>query len=386
MNILYLTTHLNIGGINSYLLTLTAGLKSKGHNVYIASSGGETAMRFTKQGIILITIPIKTKSEISPKILLSFFKLLPVIKKENIDIIHCNSRVTQVLGCLLSFFSRPPFVSTCHGFFKTRFSRKIFPCWGKRVIAISRQVKEHLMRDFKIQEKDIVVINNGVDVNKPNDEGRETMDEGRETMDERRGMRDKIKKRFNLKDGPVVGIIGRLSDVKGHIYLIEAMKEVIEKMPHAQLFIAGEGRMRDKIISLIKNLNIEKQVVIIPLIMDTAAVLPAIDVFVMPSLKEGLGLSLMEAMAAGLAVIGSDVGGIKSLIQHNRTGLLVQPADSEGLSKAILELLDNSQQRKSLGDNAREFIARNFSAEQMVNLTEKMYNECLSFKLSAKKS
>ncbi|MFH1441204.1 MAG: glycosyltransferase family 4 protein [Candidatus Omnitrophota bacterium] len=365
MNILYLTTHLNIGGITSYLLTLTAGLKSRGHNVYIASWGGETVSRFREKGITIIPIPIKTKSEISPKVLLSFCKLLPVIKKEHIDIIHCNSRVTQVLGCLLSSFSRKPFISTCHGFFKTRFSRRTFPCWGKKVIAISQQVKTHLMQDFNVQEEDIVVINNGVDVKKPKDDGRET--------------RDEIKKRFNLKQCPVVGIIGRLSDVKGHIYLIEAMKKVLEKNPEAQLFIVGEGRMKDKIISLIKKLNIEKQAVIIPSVADTAAVLPIIDLFVMPSLKEGLGLSLMEAMAAGLAVIGSDVGGIKSLIQHNHTGLLVKPADSQGLSNAILELLDDSQKRKTLGDNAREFIARNFSAEQMVNFTEKAYNDCLKW-------
>lgn len=373
MNILYLTTHLNIGGITSYLLTLTAGLKSRGHNVYIASSGGETALRFTKQGITLITIPIKTKSEISPKILLSFLKLLPVIKKENIDIIHCNSRVTQVLGCLLSCFSRPPFVSTCHGFFKTRFSRKIFPCWGKKVIAISQQVKVHLIEDFNVKEEDIRVINNGIDIEKFPAGGGSVY--GGKTQNEKRKI--EIKKELGLKNGLVVGIIGRLSDVKGHIYLIEAMKEVLEKNSEAQLLIVGEGRMKDEIINLIKKLDIEKQVVIILSVTDTAAILSIIDIFVMPSLKEGLGLSLMEAMAAGLAVIGSDVGGIKSLIQHNRTGLLVQPADIRSLSKAILELLDGSQQRKFLGDNAKEFIARNFSAEQMVDFTEKMYNEVM---------
>jgi glycosyltransferase involved in cell wall biosynthesis len=112
--------------------------------------------------------------------------------------------------------------------------------------------------------------------------------------------------------------------------------------------------------------------------MDTQEILSALDLFVLPSLKEGLGLALMEAMACGLCVIGSDVGGIKSLIQDRYNGLLVRPADSRELSYAILELLQNPDRAESLGTNARIFINQNFSKEQMVLETEKVYLECLS--------
>ncbi|MDP2940843.1 MAG: glycosyltransferase family 4 protein, partial [Candidatus Omnitrophota bacterium] len=98
------------------------------------------------------------------------------------------------------------------------------------------------------------------------------------------------------------------------------------------------------------------------------------------SLKEGLGLGLMEAMAAGIAVVGSDVGGIKSLIRGGETGLLVEPGDAAGLARAVSELLNDGQKRKFLGDNAREFIRRNFNLEAMVEETEKFYLRCLSEK------
>ncbi|MDD5238092.1 MAG: glycosyltransferase, partial [Candidatus Omnitrophica bacterium] len=140
MNILYLVNHLNIGGITSYSLTLSRGLIHRGHRVYVASSGTGLLSEFIKEGAFYIHIPIDTKQEVGPKIILSMFKLLPVIKKNNIDILHSNSRTTQVLGSLLSVFTGTPHVSTCHGFFKKRFFRRIFPCWGAKTIAISEPV------------------------------------------------------------------------------------------------------------------------------------------------------------------------------------------------------------------------------------------------------
>jgi glycosyltransferase involved in cell wall biosynthesis len=366
MNILYLTNHLNIGGITSYVLTLATGLKKRGHNVYIASSGGALLSRFTAEGIIYIPIPIRTKQEVSLKILFSMFKLSGFIKQNNINLAHSNSRTTQVLACLLQRRLGIPHISTCHGFFKKKFFRKIFPCWGKKVIAISESVKEHLIKDFRVDEKNIVIIHNGIDIER-----------FREPRTEDRGPR---KKNLGLGDGPVVGIVARLSDVKGHIYLIEAMAQVLKNIPDAQLLIVGDGKMKQELLSLTLRLGIEKSVFFIPSVLDTQEVLSLMDIFVMPSLKEGLGLALMEAMARGLAVIGSDIGGIRSLIKDGLNGLLVKPADAASLSNAILELLQDEDRAKSLGEAARVFIKENFSQEKMVLKTEEVYLECVGAK------
>ena len=366
MNILYLTNHLNIGGITSYVLSLATGLKKGGHNIYIASSGGQLLSKLKEECIIYLPIPIKTKQEISPKIIISKIKLCGLIKKYRIDIIHSNSRTTQVLGCLLSRAMRVPHISTCHGFFKKRLFRKIFPCWGQKVIAISQQVKEHLMRDFRVDEKNIAVINNGIDVSKFKTQNPKSKMEA--------------KKKLGLGEGLVVGIVARLSDVKGHIYLIQAMGSVLERIPQAQLVIVGRGKMKEELVRLVKDLGIEESVFFMPEVSDTKDILSVMDLFVLPSLKEGLGLALMEAMASGLAVVGSNIGGIKSLIKDGDNGLLVEPADVKGLSAAITELLRNPDKAESLGRKAKIFINENFSEEKMVLETERVYAQCLNEK------
>ncbi len=152
MNILFIANHLNVGGISSYLLTLAGGLQEQGHQVYLASSGGESEDKFIRAGVRLLKVPLNTKSEISPKILVSYLRLKKLTRGLKVDLVHSHSRTTQVLGCLLSRYLAKPHVFTCHGFFKPKLPRRIFSCWGARVIAISQQVKEHLTADFKLGE------------------------------------------------------------------------------------------------------------------------------------------------------------------------------------------------------------------------------------------
>jgi len=366
MNILYLTNHINIGGITSYVLTLAKGLRQRGHRVYIASSGGKLLLRFAEEKAAYVHIPIRTKSEISPKIIISLFKLSGLVRKNNIDIVHSNSRTTQVLGSLLKNLTHTPHISTCHGFFKKRLSRRLFPCWGDRVIAISEAVKEHLAGDFHVREEKISIIKHGIDVNNYRVPSTE--------------YRAEIKRKIGLGEGPVAGIVARLSEEKGHIYLIEAIKKAAEQIPNVQLLIVGEGRMKEKLLNLTKGLGLEKRIFFLPSVLNTQEVLSAMDVFVLPSLKEGLGFSLIEAMACSLAVIGSDIGGIRSLIKDRYNGLLVKPADSQGLANAILELLNDSARRKTLGENGRLFVNENFTEEKMVLETERIYLKCLNLK------
>jgi L-malate glycosyltransferase len=361
MNILLLANHLNVGGISSYLFTLASGLKQEGHNIYLASSGGELEDKFSAAGVTHFKVPLNTKSEISPKIFFSFLKLKKEIKKLSIDLVHSNSRTTQVLAERLSSFSGRPHIFTCHGFFKPRLSRRMFPCWGQGVIAISQQVKEHLISDFKLNASKISVINNGID----------TMNFGDFSL------RNKLRQELGINDHPLVGIIARLSDVKGHTYLIQAMKGVLNDFPSAKLLIIGQGKMKDALIKQVDDLGMRTNVLFIPEVKNTKDMLAAMDIFVMPSLQEGLGLALMEAMAQGLAVIGSSVGGINSLIQDKVTGLLVAPADVRGLTEAIIKLLKDLPLRRNLGINARKFIIGNFSKEKMVDSTLKFYNQCL---------
>ena len=131
MNILFLTTHVNTGGITSYILTLGETLVKSGHKVWVASSGGDNVSRIEAAGMRHLQINVRTKSELHPKLLLSMPPLLDLIRDEKINIIHAQTRVTQVLGEVLSRLSGIKLVTTCHGFFRPRWFRKTFPCWGR---------------------------------------------------------------------------------------------------------------------------------------------------------------------------------------------------------------------------------------------------------------
>jgi glycosyltransferase involved in cell wall biosynthesis len=360
MNILYLATHLNTGGITSYLLSLGVAMRERGHRVFLAAAGGEMENDLRQSGVDFIPIPIKTKSELSPNVVLSFFQLRA--RAREMDIVHANTRVTQVLAALLG----RPYVVTCHGFFRRRFSRLIYPCWGRRVIAISAQVKEHLLRDFGVPEKKIALIPHGIDV------GRFLLQAPSSKL--------QAKAVFSLGSGPVIGIIARLSEVKGHIHLLRAFPRLSKEFPAAQLFIVGEGREKERLEQEARGLGVPGQIVFLPRTGDTSKALAAMDIFVMPSLQEGLGLALMEAMAAGLPVVASNIGGIKTLIENENNGVLVEPGRPEELAEAIAALLREPARAAEMGQRARQFIAENFSRAKMARQTEEVYRQCLGAK------
>lgn len=364
MNILLVTTHLNPGGIASYVVSLAKGLKARKHNVIVASDEGNLVEVLNKYEIPHIPINITTKADISPKILFSLAKLFKPLRDNDIQIVHAQTRVTQVLSFWIDKIYGIPQVSTCHGFFKPRLSRIKFPCWGRKVIAISNAVKTHLQTDLKVKPGKIELIYNGLDIGKYPQYNAEQIAES--------------KKWIGLGPGPVIGNIARLSSVKGQNYLIDAMKEVVKRFPDAQLLFVGDGKIKEELLAQVNELGLNKNIVFIPSIQDTSSVLAVMDVFVMCSLAEGLGLSIMEAQSMGLPVVATNIGGIPELVKDNQTGILVGPQDSASIAGAIISLLENRQLAKQLGVNAQKNIWENFTLENMITKTEKVYESVIS--------
>ncbi len=364
MRILFLSTHFNTGGITSYLLTLSQGLVDHGHQVYVATSGGDCVSELERFGAKHIPINIRTKSELSPKLYLALPELKKIIRQNSIDIIHAQTRVTQVAAFFLFKMTGVPYVATCHGFFKPRFSRRIFPCWGERTIAVSEAVREHLCQDFKLKSEGVTLVPNGIDLKKFSVLDSQTKKEKR--------------LEFNLGTRPVIGIIARLSDVKGQDILIRAIPKIALQIPEVKLMIVGVGKMEKELKDLVAQLKLEDQVGFYPIVNQTAAMLSLFDIFVMPSRQEGLGLSVLEAQAAGLPVVASKVGGLPSLIEDGVTGLLVPPENPELLAEAILVLLKNLDHAKQMGEKARAFVQNKFSADIMVEDTLLVYGQIVS--------
>lgn len=366
MNILFLTTHLNSGGITSYLLTLVKGLIGKGHKVFLATSGGNKEDDFLALGARHLKMNIRTKSELDPRLYLAVLKLRKFIQENKIDVIHSQTRVTQVVGYLIGRMTHVSYVATCHGFFKRRFFRLLFPCWGEHVIAISLAVKNHLINDFSVSEQKIILVESGIDMgNFPV-----------VTSEERRA----AKQKFHLENNFTIGMIARLSDVKGQDVLIKAMPWVLKEIPQAKLCLFGEGREEKSLRVLVKESNLENVVLFFPVVDKIRDSLSTLDVFVMPSRQEGLGLSIMEAQAVGLPCVASRVGGIPSLIEEGKTGFLVEPENETALAKKLIEVFGNWNRCQEVGLAARAVVQKNHSAEKMVQETLNVYEKLLKEK------
>ena len=364
MNVLFLTTHLNAGGITSYLLTLAQGMRQRGIEVHLVSSGGRREEEFSSLGVRLSSLDIRTKSELDFRI----YKVLPRLRRymeqHHIDILHAQTRITQVMGQLLKSMTGRPYVSTCHGFFQGRLSRRLFPCWGDAVIAISEAVCHHLVSDFHIDEGRVVLIKSGVDLRAYAPADEET--------------KRQLRRKYHLGEGQVIGNIARLSDVKGQDILIAALPTVVAQMPDVKLLIAGEGKMEKTLKAMVKTFHVERHVLFCPLVNKTAELLSVLDVFVMPSRQEGLGRSIMEAQAAGLPVIASNVGGIPSLIEHGKTGILIEPESPSVLARDLMELLGDEKRLREMGNAGREFALQHYGADTMVDKTLSLYRRFVS--------
>ncbi len=361
MNVLILTTHLNKGGITQYVFTIAKGLVHRGHKVFLATSGGELEDEIKKVGVELIALNIRTKSLLSPKIYLATLKLKKIVENEGIDVVHAQTRITQAMASFLSILTGILYVSTCHGFFKPRLGRKMFPCWGDKAIAISPPVKKQLIEVFRVSEDRVKLILHGIDTSEY-----QLIDESKKR---------KRQESFGIKANLVLGIVSRLSDVKGIDILIKSMKKVVAKVPNVKLIIAGEGREE---VSLKKLVDVEGLKEFISFYDSSCShkdILSLLDIFVMPSRQEGLGLAVMEAQAMGLPVIASKVGGLPSLIKHKGTGILVSPGDEELLADAIINMASDKESRINIGLNARNFIEKEFPIDKMIDETINVYKK-----------
>jgi len=367
MKVLQITTHLNIGGISNYILSLSKALKDEGVGVALASSGGDLEGEFRDLGVSHKKIDIMTKFEFGPKVLMSIPSIVRFIKKEKVDVIHAHTRVSQVVACLASFASGVPFVSTCHGYFKKR-ARGFLDTWGRKVIAISAAVDRHLVDDLGVKDPRVRLVYSGVDADKFSVKYSKEEIEG-------------TKKSLGISGRSVVGTIGRLSPVKGQRFFIEAMPVVLKARPDTVGLIVGSGPEEAALRNKVSALGLGSSIKFIDSVKvsgadsvtDTRRILAAMDVFIFPSVKEGLGIALLEALASGKACIASRVGGIEDIITDHETGLLTGSGDVPSISKSILELLSDDGLRARMGDNGRRMVKENFTLKRMAREVMEVY-------------
>jgi glycosyltransferase involved in cell wall biosynthesis len=178
-------------------------------------------------------------------------------------------------------------------------------------------------------------------------------------------------------------VAGPLESIKGLPFFLGAAKRVLAVRPDVEFLVCGAGPEETNLRQLSKDLEIAGQVAFVPNVADFSESLAAMDIFCLPSLQQGLGTIMLEAMAHGKPVIASGVGGVFSVIRDNETGLVVPPSNSEQLAERILELLNDPVRARAIGEAGRRMVHENFSSDDMVTETAAVYREAVSAKTSS---
>jgi len=321
MKILIITKHLNLGGITRHILDLTSGLTSRGISVYIASTGGVLLKEIEAAGAKHIFIPLKTKSILSAEIFKSLRVLKNYFKKEELDLIHTHTRTASVLGYWLSKKLNIPQISTVHGIYKNRLSRKLFPFVGRKAIAVSDQTTHRLTSWLKIPAIKINTIYNGVDC-KNFSSYSQTKEQAREQL----GLPEK---------SFILGNISRLEKIKGQELLIEGLNVLRPKMPELRLLLVGEGSYKRELEAKISSYGLSDHAIFISGVKDIRPALRCMDIFCFTPREEPFGLVLLEAMAMEIAIIASSVSQITQILNNGDCGILIPPLDIAKFTAAV---------------------------------------------------
>jgi glycosyltransferase involved in cell wall biosynthesis len=177
---------------------------------------------------------------------------------------------------------------------------------------------------------------------------------------------------------PLIGNVAALAPHKGQRHLVDAMALVVRDMPDARLLILGDGELRETLQQQIAELGLERHVTLAGFRHDALGLMRSLDLFVMSSVTEGLGSSILEAMACERAVVGTQAGGIPEVISHEVTGILVAPRDAAAMAGAIVQLLRDRARRTQMGAAGRARVVSEFSVEALVERTAKVYEQRLA--------
>jgi glycosyltransferase involved in cell wall biosynthesis len=325
-----------------------------------------------KQGVKVIPLPTMVRSIHPIKDIKALLALAWLIFKQKPDIVHTHSSKGGILGRLAAkLCGVPHIIYTPHGHvFYGHFGpiaskvflwmEKIFSKFTDRIIALTSGERDDYIKFSVCSPEKLSTIHSGVNLHQ---------------FLTSNGNRQK--KRRSLGIGPkesVIGFVGWLLPIKGPGYLFKAMDYVWLEQPETSLVMVGKGDLAADLRAEALRKNVNGRIKFLGWREDIDELMPAFDMLVLPSLNEGMGRVLVEAMAAGKPVVGSNVGGIPDLVQDGQTGYLVPPADEKALAEAILKVLNDRQAANLMGQRGKE-LCRQFSLEAMIAKLDDLYSD-----------
>lgn len=360
-NILHLIETSGPGGAEKMLISLVEHLnKEKYKSTICLLKDGWLNSKLKERGLETIIIPQNRSLDF-----MWLLQLIKVLKERDIHLMHAHEFAMNTYGSLTSLITKIPIVTTVHG--KNYYHEKWRRRWAYRfasrqskMVVVSENIKKFLINNVGIKNGDLLTIYNGTNIN---------------LHQAKNELRDRIKMELRIdKDQPVIGTVGNLYPVKGHTYLLNAAAIVKRTFPTAIFLIAGRGQLLPQLQEEAKELSIKDNVRFLGFREDIPLLLQAMDIFVLPSISEGLPLAALEAMANEKPVIATDVGGIPEVVIDGTSGFLVPSKTPEVLAEKILLLLANRDLSLRLGKEGRVRVEKEFSLKKMIRKYEKLYD------------
>jgi glycosyltransferase involved in cell wall biosynthesis len=357
MKILQICSARELGGGEKHLADLANGLACRGHDLFAAvipASPLRTELSSVPAQNI-IELPMRNSLNVATAL-----KLARFVRQNEIDVVHAHIARDYPLAASVARRAGARLVLTRHVLFPLNRIHKLTLRRTSRVIAVSESVAAGLRAQGIFDPEIVVCIHNGVDVDRF----------GRELVDHRNSGDRKRR----------VGMIGHLAPIKGQEDFIRAAAAVCSSLDDVEFIIAGEDKSRSgdnrrQLERLIAELGLSQRISLVGWVDDVAELLATFDLFISPSRSEPFGLSIVEAMAAGVPVIATRSEGAREIIDDEETGRLVPIGDADSLANAIRQMLSDPKEGERFSENARKVARERFSLERMVEATEQVYRE-----------
>ncbi len=390
---IHIITRLDMGGSAQNTLAschglASGGLKGKYEEVLVFGASEESEMTQEEKqavargvdaaraaGVRLIETPVLVR-RISPiNDLRALFFLLALFLREKPEIVHTHTSKAGILGRVAAFLAVVPvIVHTPHGLiFFGHFGKlksNIF-LWIERFaalithrqIALTKGELADTVRYRAVKKDGMSIVHSGVDI---------------EVFQKSRKNRAAKRQELGFEpDDSIVGFTGWLLPIKGPMYLLNAMGQVWERFPDTKLVFVGKGDLHKSLVARAAEMGAADRVFFLGWRDDVKEIMPVFDIFVLPSMNEGMGRVIVEAMAAGVPVVATRTGGIPDLVEHGETGLLATPADSKELGEAIFEICVNKELTKKMVEKS-SITCQHYSVNAMISKIDSIYDSLLN--------
>jgi len=351
------------GGAERIVAALAASMQACGtRNVVFLPADGEGWLARELAGTGVLVERYRLEKPLSPACARS---IAASFKRHRIDLAHSHEFTMAVYGAWASWYAGVPCLITMHGsrYYAGRLRRRLAfraAIAGRtRVVAVSHRLAAHISRDLLVRRSRVAMVPNGVRFAPP-------------------AGGERVRAELGLgADDRLLVAVGNLYPVKGHSVAVEALARLVDRHPTLHLAIAGRGELAEALERQAAALRVRGRLHLLGLRSDVSAVLNAADLFVLPSLSEGLPLALLEAMFAERAIVATDVGEVRATLDNGRAGVIVPPGDATSLAAAIDGLVNDPDTARMLGTRARDRAIAEYDLRAMVQRYGSIYDELL---------